>query len=256
MAGGACATEGLFHPMLQQDWALQALKKLKQTDNMSTVTFITKFMKLKYYAKTDDSAAVGLLEDNVHPHIHFQLFLTGWCSTDYDATLISIKEIGTNLKAYCMFAYAGQEASPSKMIRQMEYLGHHEELCAEVMNLGKNLLILGYMWLKKHNPVIDWQMGTMKFSHCPHSCHMLQNQVKHLAILDKEAGCEGLEFIHQAKVEAPVAKKPVCTPKELMPPCYYSYLNIFSEKAASWFSLQKPWDHAIDLKDMFKPKKG
>ena len=57
----------------------------------------------------------------------------------------------------------------------MEYLGHHEELHAEVTNLGKNSLILGYTWLKKHNPVIDWQTGTMKFSHCPCSCHLLQN---------------------------------------------------------------------------------
>ena len=57
----------------------------------------------------------------------------------------------------------------------MEYLGHCEELCAEVMNLGKNSLILGCMWLKKHNLVIDWQTGTMKFSCCPCSCHMLQD---------------------------------------------------------------------------------
>ena len=61
--------------------------------------------------------------------------------------------------------------------------------------------------------------------------------------------------IHQAKVEAP-AKKPTCSPEELVPPCYHSYLNIFSEKAASWFPLRKPWDHAINLKDSFKPKKG
>ena len=112
--------EGLFCPMLQQDWAQQALKKLKQTDNMSTVTFIAKFMKLKYYSKTDNSAAVGLLEDNIHLHIHFQLFSTRQHSTDYDTTLIAIKEIGTNLKAYCMFTRAGQEAGPSKMIHQIE----------------------------------------------------------------------------------------------------------------------------------------
>ena len=59
--------EGLFHPMLQQDWAQQVLKKLKQTDNMSTVAFIAEFMKLKYYTKTNNHAAVGLLEDNIHP---------------------------------------------------------------------------------------------------------------------------------------------------------------------------------------------
>ena len=87
--------------------------KLKQMDNMSMVTFIAKFMKLKYYSKTDDLAAVGLLKDNVHPRIHFQLFSTGRHSTDYNATLITIKEIGTNLEAYCMFAHAGQDAGPS-----------------------------------------------------------------------------------------------------------------------------------------------
>ena len=61
--------EGLFRPMLQQDWAWQQLKKLKQTDNMSTVTFIAEFMTLKYYSKTEDSAAVSILKDNVHPCI-------------------------------------------------------------------------------------------------------------------------------------------------------------------------------------------
>ena len=137
----------------------------------------------------------------------------------------------------------------------MEYLGHREELTAEVTNLGKNSLILGYMWLQKHNPTIDWQTGVIKFTRCPRSCLLLHNQAKRLATIEDEER-EGLEYIHQAKVEAPVAKKPVQSPEELVPKCYHSYLDIFSEKAASRFPLRKPWDHAIDLKDTFKPKKG
>ena len=116
----AMEIEGVFRPQLQQDWARNALKKLKQTDNMSTVTFIAEFMKLKYYAKTDDGAAIGYLEDNVHPHICYQLFSTGWRSSNYDATLMAIKEIGSNLEAYCMYAWAGQEAGPSKTLNQIE----------------------------------------------------------------------------------------------------------------------------------------
>ena len=77
-------------------------------------------MKLKYYSKTDDSAAVSLLEDNVYPHICFQLFTTGQCSTDYDATLIAIKEIGTNLEAYHLITHTGQEAGPSCTICEMD----------------------------------------------------------------------------------------------------------------------------------------
>ena len=137
----------------------------------------------------------------------------------------------------------------------VDFLGHREELHAEVTNLRKNSLILGYMWLKKHNPSIDWEKGTVKFNRCPRSCLMLQDRARRLASLDEEDQREALEWIHQAKVEAP-AGKPVCTPEELVSPCYHSYLDIFSEKAASQFPLRKPWDHAIDLKDSFKPKKG
>ena len=112
--------KGVFRPQLQQDWACNALKKLKQTDNMSTVAFIVEFMKLKYYAKTDDGAAIRYLEDNIHSCIHYQLFSTGRRSNDYNATLTIIKEIGTNLEAYCMYAHAGQEAGPSKTLNQVE----------------------------------------------------------------------------------------------------------------------------------------
>ena len=84
---------------------------------------------------------------------------------------------------------------------------------------------------------------------------MLQDRARCLASLDEEDEREALEWIHQAKVEAP-AKKPTHSPKELVPPCYHSYLNIFLEKAASRFPLWKPWDHTINLKDSFKPKKG
>ena len=137
----------------------------------------------------------------------------------------------------------------------VDFLGHREELRAEVTNLRKNSLILGYMWLKKHNPSIDWEKGTVKFHWCPRSCLMLQDHAQRLASLDEEDEREALEWIHQVKVEAP-AKKPIHTPEELVPPCYHPYLDIFLEKAASRFPLQKPWDHTIDLKDSFKPKKG
>ena len=109
--------------------------------------------------------------------------------------------------------------------------------------------------VKGESAVNGGKCTTEKMSPRPRTV-TLQDWVKQLTTLNEEAEHEGLEFIHQAKVEAPVAKKPVCTPEELIPPCYHSYLNIFSKKAASRFPLQKPWDHAIDLKDIFKPNKG
>ena len=103
----ATEIEGVFRPQLQQDWARNALKKLKQTDNMSMVAFIAEFMKLKYYAKTDNGTAIRYLEDNIHPHIRYQLFSTGRHSSDYNAMLTAIKEIGANLEAFHMYARVG-----------------------------------------------------------------------------------------------------------------------------------------------------
>ena len=116
----ATEIEGVFRPQLQQDWACNMLKKLKQTNNMSTVAFIAEFMKLMYYAKTDNGMAIGYLEDNIHPRIHYQLFSMGQRSNNYNVTLTAIKEIGANLEAYHMYSHAGQEAGPSKTLNQVE----------------------------------------------------------------------------------------------------------------------------------------
>ncbi|GLB39294.1 putative transposition, RNA-mediated [Lyophyllum shimeji] len=39
-------------------------------------------------------------------------------------------------------------------------------------------MILGYIWLKEHNPEIDWAAGTVSMSHCPARCQTCQEEVK------------------------------------------------------------------------------
>ena len=41
----------------------------------------------------------------------------------------------------------------------VEFIRHRVELQAKVTSLGKSSLILGYMWLKKHNLDIDKERG-------------------------------------------------------------------------------------------------
>ena len=48
----------------------------------------------------------------------------------------------------------------------VEFQGHHKKITAEVMDLGKNSSILGFSWLKCHNPDIDWTKETVKMTHC------------------------------------------------------------------------------------------
>ena len=47
------------------------------------------------------------------------------------------------------------------------YKTHSERMLLAVSGLGKQSLILGYNWLKDHNPKVDWEKGEVKITHCP-----------------------------------------------------------------------------------------
>ena len=49
-------------------------------------------------------------------------------------------------------------------------------------------------------------------------------------------------------------KKERKTPEELVPPEYHEFLSVFSEEEAGRFPERTSWDHAINLKEGFKPK--
>jgi len=50
------------------------------------------------------------------------------------------------------------------------YKTHSKRMLLAVYRLGKQNLILGYDWLKNHNPKIDWEKGEVKMTCCPLWC--------------------------------------------------------------------------------------
>lgn len=52
----------------------------------------------------------------------------------------------------------------------LRYNNHSERTTFCVTSLGKQKLILGHSWLRKHNPEIDWAKGEVKMSRCPPRC--------------------------------------------------------------------------------------
>jgi len=50
------------------------------------------------------------------------------------------------------------------------YKTHSERMLLAISGLGKQSLILGYDWLKDHNPKIDWEKGEVEMTHCPLRC--------------------------------------------------------------------------------------
>jgi len=49
----------------------------------------------------------------------------------------------------------------------LSHKGHKEKAVFEVCDLGKSTVIIGYTWLQKHNPTIDWKTSDIKFTRCP-----------------------------------------------------------------------------------------
>jgi len=52
----------------------------------------------------------------------------------------------------------------------LRYKTHSERMLLAVSGLGKQSLILGYDWLKDHNPKIDWEKGEVEMTRCPLCC--------------------------------------------------------------------------------------
>jgi hypothetical protein len=63
--------------------------------------------------------------------------------------------------------------------------GHSERTQFAVTRLGKQSMILGYNWLRNHNPEINWQTKDIKMSHCPTQCSTCCVKTKHKAIAHK-----------------------------------------------------------------------
>jgi hypothetical protein len=43
---------------------------------------------------------------------------------------------------------------------------HHEEITLDVLDTASHDVVLGMPWLEKHNPVIDWTKGVLRFARC------------------------------------------------------------------------------------------
>jgi hypothetical protein len=65
------------------------------------------------------------------------------------------------------------------------YENHSECTQLAVTRLGKQSLILGYNWLHKHNPEINWQTKDVKMSRCPLQCSTCRVEDKCKAKIQK-----------------------------------------------------------------------
>ena len=111
-----------------------------------------------------------------------------------------------------------------------------------------------YTWLSCHNPEIDWTTGMVEMTRCPWTCHTLKGKPPFAQQIKSEER-DSLAHILALKQEESVLKTD-SKPANLVPRMYHQYLKVFSKKKSERMPIRKPWDHAIDLKETFKLKKG
>jgi len=136
------------------------------------------------------------------------------------------------------------------------YKGHIERMRMDVCDLGKTEVILGMLWLVAHNWEINWETGEVKRTRCLPLCggkSQKKEKVKRVAteeeekiiywvIDDKEdwGKEEEMEEDHR-KIEKMVSKK------------FLKWRKVFGKVESKRMLTRKIWDHAIDLKETFKP---
>src|ERR1700675_72975 len=52
----------------------------------------------------------------------------------------------------------------------LRYNGHTECALFAITQLGKQSMILGFTWLQKHNPEVNWQTKSVRMTRCPQGC--------------------------------------------------------------------------------------
>ena len=157
-----------------------------------------------------------------------------------------------------------------------------------VTGLGKLKIILGFPWLNKQNPVIDWKLGMISFpekrkinwkriigSRNPKASLEEEddedewknrtinrlNEDETSILLVTLMGQTETDIWINAKtnlamdmaIEANLKKKEVPV-KELVPLEYHEFLDVFDEDKANQFPESRKWDHKIDMKEGFEPK--
>ena len=131
-------------------------------------------------------------------------------------------------------------------------------------------MILNMPWLGHHNPEIDWKMGEVKITRCPEECGKKwrvgkQTKPEWKKQEEQEEKKKGrkptieevrmVERIMEEKEEEEEDLIELRATDEMVPRWFHKYLKVF-EKDLERMITRKAWNHAIDLKEGFVPKKG
>ena len=132
-------------------------------------------------------------------------------------------------------------------------------------------IILGMPWLAHHNPEIDWKIGGVKITRCPEECGKKWKTGRQTKPgWQKQQKKEKKREMRKPMVKEEIAIARIVEEKkeeeedlielrateEMVPKQFHKYLKVFEKKDSERMPTRKAWDHTIDLREGFVPKKG
>ena len=234
------------------------------------------------------------------PHIKLKITTSNGKSYDIEALLdsganstyvspsfVQDHDIPTRKLRYPLHAY-NVDDSPNKtaITHEAQFTthiqGHKSTEWYYVTNIGAKTMIIGFTWLRSHNPVIDWRSGKIEFSRCPYSCdtqftssQRLQNLLDKASITTEYPTSEALcNLVHDREgrheinaknyistelaIEAFKNKK-VLTLEDIKAGPFADFLDVFGDEGYQEMPPHRRWDHKIDLIEgwedkLWKPK--
>jgi len=165
------------------------------------------------------------------------------------------------------------------------YQEHRERTEIDVIGGQKWSVILGMPWLAHHNPEIDWRTEEVKMTRCPEECGKQWRPVQGKSGWEKQKEEETKEEAEKKKEEKEKEKKKKqkkgktvevrkvaeeweiwdeeeeaakseAEAKKLVPEKFHRWIKVFGKKQLERMPTRKLWDHAIDVKEGFMPRKG
>jgi len=132
----------------------------------------------------------------------------------------------------------------------------------DICDLGKTEIIMGMLWLAAHNPEINWETGEVKITRYLPLCGGVKlkekekkKRGKRVATLEEEKIVRWVidnkeDWGREKEIEKDHRKI-----KEMVPKKFLKWRKVFGKVESERMPTRKVWDHAIDLKETFKPWK-
>ena len=119
-------------------------------------------------------------------------------------------------------------------IVEMRIGDHSKQIAMAMSNLSTHLIFLGYDWLKKHNPQIDWKVKTLQFT-CDneHVPGLLDPEIDNEEVKPEQLFMINYEYFRNISTDIAIMageSKQTKSFEEIIPEAYHEYKDVFTKE--------------------------